>query len=86
MRRGARGDSSKWPAPGEPRAEVARRAREIRTTWTRTTRALDDATAGEHFALVALRADRIDHLSLKKNERVVYEIVDGNWTSTRVNP
>ena len=25
-------------------------------------------------------------LSLKKNERVVYEIVDGNWTSTRVNP
>ena len=55
-----------WPAPGEPRAEVERGAREIRTTWTRTTRALDDATAGEHFALVALRADRIDHLSLRE--------------------
>ena len=47
---------------------------------------LDDETVGEHFALVALRADRIDHLSLRKNERVMHEIVDGTWTSTRVNP
>ena len=84
MRRGARGQFE-WPAPGEPRAEVEAGARDPHDVDEDDAR-LDDATAGEHFALVALRADRIDHLSLKKNERVVYEIVDGNWTSTRVNP
>jgi hypothetical protein len=33
-----------------------------------------------------MRATRVDHLHLKRNERVVYEETDGEWTATRVNP
>ena len=84
MRRGARGQFT-WPAPGEPRAEVGEGTRDPRDADEDDAN-LDDETVSENFALVALRADRIDHLSLKKNERVMYEIVNGAWTSTRVNP
>ena len=84
MRRGARGQFM-WPAPGETRAEVGEGGRDPHDVDEDDAR-LDDETVGEHFALVALRADRIDHLSLRKNERVMHEIVDGTWTSTRVNP
>jgi len=84
MRRGARGQFL-WPTPGGARASVGEGETDPHDVDESDAR-LDDDVAGENFALVALRAIRIDHLSLKKNERVVYEIVNGEWIANRVNP
>jgi len=85
MRRSARGQFL-WPAPGDARSEEGAGdagTRDVDETDAR----LDDDAVGEHFALVTLRATRVDHLSLRKNERTVYErAVDGAWTARRVNP
>lgn len=46
---------------------------------------LDDETVGEYFVLVVLCVDWIDYLLLRKNEWVMYEIVDGMWMLMCVN-
>lgn len=84
MRRGARGQFL-WPTPGGARSDVSDGEADPHAVEESDAR-LDDEVVGENFALVALRAKRIDHLSLKRNERVVHEEVDGEWVSTRVNP
>lgn len=84
MRRGARGQFL-WPTPGGARASVGEGESDPHDVNENDAR-LDDDAAGEHFALVSLRATRIDHLSLKRNERVVYEEMNGEWIATRVNP
>jgi len=84
MRRGARGQFL-WPTPGGARVSVESGESDPHDVDESDSR-LDDDVAGEHFALVAMRATRVDHLHLKRNERVVYEETDGEWTATRVNP
>ena len=84
MRRGARGQFL-WPTPGGARAKAESGTRDPHDVDESDAR-LNDDVAGEHFALVAMRATRVDHLRLKLNERVVYEEMEGAWTATRVNP
>ena len=84
MRRGARGQFL-WPTPGGARAKTESGTRDPHDVDESDAR-LNDDVAGEHFALVAMRATRVDHLRLKLNERVVYEEMEGEWTATRVNP
>ena len=38
------------------------------------------------FCLCCVEVDRVSLLSLKSNERVDFEKVDGTWHATRVNP
>lgn len=71
-----------WANPGEVRVDDG-----ASTTERREASASDESDdAGENFAMVSLRAERVDHLALRTNEREVHEIVHGVWVTTRVNP